>query len=225
MEFSIGSVSEYWFTADQIEGLISQTNTAPTVTRRMEDTGVIVGQGLNLFYSADNAVDTETHYGGLTRTVRLADGSALPAWLSYEDQTFTGTPSAADVGELRIVIESSDADGLSVADEFTIVVGAGLVFGNNNNNVYSGTSAANIYFGRNGNDTLNGNGGNDQLYGGLGNDTISGGDGDDILVGGAGADTLIGGLGSNIYRLDPEDGADVHAMSVRISLMPVTDFA
>ncbi|SMC92330.1 VCBS repeat-containing protein [Fulvimarina manganoxydans] len=60
----------------------------------------------------------------LSLKASLADGSALPAWLSFDADTgvFAGIPSNDDVGSLEIVITASDPHGASASQivNFTV---------------------------------------------------------------------------------------------------------
>ncbi|MGQ0545574.1 MAG: putative Ig domain-containing protein, partial [Betaproteobacteria bacterium] len=60
----------------------------------------------------------------LAYTASLADGSELPAWLSFDagTRTFSGTPAQADVGPIGVRVTATDGEGLSAGDEFTITV-------------------------------------------------------------------------------------------------------
>lgn len=70
----------------------------------------------------------------LTLTATLADGSPLPAWLtfsgglgSYDNGApglgqFSGTPANADVGALAVRVTAVDAQGLATSDEFVLTV-------------------------------------------------------------------------------------------------------
>ena len=52
----------------------------------------------------------------------LADGSALPDWLSFDasTRTFSGTPENGDVGSLDVRVTATDPHGSSVDDTFTL---------------------------------------------------------------------------------------------------------
>ena len=67
-------------------------------------------------------VDTEN----LVVTATLADGSALPTWLSFNDATlsFSGTPGSSDLAALSILVTASDELGGSVYDSFDLTVAA-----------------------------------------------------------------------------------------------------
>ena len=60
----------------------------------------------------------------LTYTATAADGSALPAWLTFNaaTRTFSGTPAAANVGTLGVKVSATDLGGLAASETFNIVV-------------------------------------------------------------------------------------------------------
>ncbi len=60
----------------------------------------------------------------LTYSVRRADGSALPAWLSFNPATRTlaGTPDDADVGALNLRIRATDRFGLAAEQALAVTV-------------------------------------------------------------------------------------------------------
>ncbi|MBW4497535.1 MAG: putative Ig domain-containing protein, partial [Oscillatoria princeps RMCB-10] len=72
----------------------------------------------NTFLDAD-AGDT------LTYLATLEDGTALPAWLTFDPATgtFTGTPTSADADSLDITVTATDAAGESASDTFALGVG------------------------------------------------------------------------------------------------------
>ena len=57
----------------------------------------------------------------LTLTARLADGTALPAWLLFDGTRFTGTPPADFHGALDIEVIASDG-ALAASDVFRLTV-------------------------------------------------------------------------------------------------------
>ncbi|OYD92880.1 hypothetical protein CDG76_19380 [Nostoc sp. 'Peltigera membranacea cyanobiont' 210A] len=57
----------------------------------------------------------------LTYTATLADGSALPAWLTFNGNTFSGTPTNNNVGSLNIKVTASDGTA-TVSDVFALTV-------------------------------------------------------------------------------------------------------
>ena len=62
----------------------------------------------------------------LTYSIRLVNGEALPAWLSFDAATgtFSGTPDAAAVGNLSVQVTATDTGGLSVSQTLNLVIDA-----------------------------------------------------------------------------------------------------
>ncbi len=60
----------------------------------------------------------------LTHVVTLANGSPLPAWMTFNPLTgmLTGTPAAANLGVVEIKVVATDKAGASVQDQFLVVV-------------------------------------------------------------------------------------------------------
>ncbi|HEX8525763.1 M10 family metallopeptidase C-terminal domain-containing protein, partial [Allosphingosinicella sp.] len=167
----------------------------------------------------------------------LADGSPLPAWLSFDAaaRTFRATPPVAAIGATLAVLVTANDGSASVSDEFLIGVtqspGAD-VQGTAGDDLLEGTFRNEVMTGIGGGDVLRGSPGADRLDGGAGVDladysaspqavTIDlstrsglGGDaeGDELisierLTGSAFSDRLIGGVDAD--RFDGGAGADV----------------
>jgi Ca2+-binding RTX toxin-like protein len=117
----------------------------------------------------------------LAYSATLADGSTLPAWLSFNSatRTFSGTPPLAAVGTvLQVKVTATDnfpGDPLSqVSDVFalTIVLAPGAdVNGTANADTMNGTFRSERMFGLDGDDILRGSIRGDLMDGGNGNDT------------------------------------------------------
>jgi Ca2+-binding RTX toxin-like protein len=115
----------------------------------------------------------------------LADGSTLPAWLSFDATTrsFSGTPANGDAGMLELNVTATDLAGASASQNFMLTVDAEL-----------GVS-------------LIGTSGDDELVGTSLNDTLDGDAGDDFLQGGNGRDVyLIGPGGGYDLIYERQDG-------------------
>ncbi|NJD07806.1 MAG: hypothetical protein FIA97_15120 [Methylococcaceae bacterium] len=67
----------------------------------------------------------DSFWDSITYSARLADGSALPAWLHLDalNCSFTGTPAASDLGNLDIVVTGTDGYGASASFHLTLNVG------------------------------------------------------------------------------------------------------
>ncbi len=125
----------------------------------------------------------------------LADGSALPEWLSFDPVSgrFSGIPRLEQAGVLELEVTAADAIGLHASDRFLL----GIV---------NTSEPATLIVGGPENDVLEGSPGVDVMHGGAGADELAGGDGGDIIEGAQGADLLLGQGGDD--RLSGGSGDD-----------------
>jgi Ca2+-binding RTX toxin-like protein len=178
---------------------VHNTNDAPILVAGLSDQAVTVGTTLNFALPVGAFSDVDAG-DVLSYGATLANGDALPSWLSFDSttKTFTGQPTLSNSGSIEVKVLVSDAAGAQVSDNFIILVNNSFnnIRGNATNNRLSGTAKADYIQGFDGDDLLYGLGGNDYLDGGAGND---------YLEGGAGADTLVGGAGNDTYFLIDND--------------------
>ncbi len=179
--------------------MIAGTNDAPVVSAALLAQSVTQGQAFAYTLPSNSFTDVDAG-DLLTFTATLADGSALPAWLTFNAATrgFSGTPGANSVGSLNVVVTAADIAGLSASSNFTLAVNGPVFNGTTGNDVLTGT----VY-----DDTLNGLGGSDSMGGGAGNDTYIVDNTGDVVTEGAnaGADTVRSSvtytLGANVENL------------------------
>ncbi|HKY01944.1 MAG TPA: putative Ig domain-containing protein, partial [Burkholderiales bacterium] len=161
----------------------------------------------------------------LTYSATMADGSALPTWLSFNPATrsfFGNVPNTA-AGLLELRITATDLGGLSVNEEFSADI-ANHIVGTSSANTLSGTEFRDLMEGLAGNDTYVVNGTDDVVLeqSGQGADTIqssvsfelganvenltltgssntnaTGNSGNNILTGNSGNNWLDGGIGND----------------------------
>ena len=163
----------------------SPTNQAPVLATPLLDQNATENTPFSYAVPATSFTDPDND--SLSYTATLADGSALPAWLSFNatNLTFTGTPTSTASGNYNVLVKATDPAGASVSDSFALVVA---------------DAPANTITGTNNAETLNGTAGADLILGLGGNDTIKAGTGADIVDGGAGRDSLYGGDGADTFR-------------------------
>jgi len=198
---------------DIFDIVVNNTNDAPIVNNAIADDSATVDSSFSMILASN--VFTDVDGDALSLSATLADGSALPAWLSFDanTKTFSGTPIAGNEGIVSVKVTADDGNGGTVDDIFDINVQAAAPA----MNVINGTSASETINGTAGDDSINGdlgddwintNGGNDQVYGGDGKDTvigangaelIYGNDGDDYLASEGGNDTIYGGAGNDFF--------------------------
>ena len=118
IEFDGGAI---WNPTYVESAVASSSNNAPTVANAIVDQSVNEDQlwsfqvPLNTFDDSDG--DT------LSLSSMLADGSALPSWLSFDETTgtFSGTPPANFNGAIELAVTASDGQAI-VTDTFTLSI-------------------------------------------------------------------------------------------------------
>lgn len=163
------------FVTKSIDLTISQlANNAPVANSLIDS---VSGKFGNLFtYTIPEDVFIDEDNDILTYSATLSDGSALPDWLIFnqETKTFTGTPPLGIADTLSILLIASDAE-LSASQTFNLDILSNVITGTSNN------------------DTIHATSDNDEIYGG---------EGDDQIIGGAGADIIYGGRGNDVARYE-----------------------
>ena len=184
IQFMLWGTDNYGYSAGELVTLNIAPNHAPVLSVALADQAVANGL---LNYTVSETAFADTDVGDvLSYSATLADGSALPDWLSFDPVAMAFSGSPISMGTTSVRVTATDAGNLSASDVFDIVVTA-------QNITINGTA---------GNDTLDGGLANDTLNGLAGNDMLNGIAGDDVLNGGADADTMRGGLGNDTYVVD-----------------------
>ena len=91
---------------------VTGTNDGPVVSSSLADQSATEDASLSYQIPAGSFDDLDTS-DTLTYTATLADGSALPGWLSFDasTRTFSGTPENGDVGSLDVRVTATDPHG------------------------------------------------------------------------------------------------------------------
>ena len=189
---------------------IGAPNRAPVLSVPLADQAA--AQGATFTYTVPASAFTDPDSGDtLSYSATLADGSALPSWLTFNAATraFSGTPSL--LGTVSVKVTAKDTGNLIASDIFDLVVSV-------QNLTLNGTSGVDTLNGGAGNDTLSGLAGNDTLNGGAGNDTLNGGTGNDTMVGGTGDDTYVVDSASDVVTEAANEGTDLVQSSVTYTL-------
>ena len=102
---------------------VQNVNDAPTVAAPLADQMVQEDAPFNIQVLTNTFADQDAG-DVLTYSASLANGNALPSWLSFNStpRTLTGTPDDAQVGTLDLRVTATDAGALSVSDTFTLTV-------------------------------------------------------------------------------------------------------
>lgn|GEM_PF-5508421 len=99
---------------------VTNVNDAPTVSTPISDTSVDEDSALS-FDIKSNFQDIDAN-DSLSYTATLANGSALPTWISFANGVFTGTPTNDDLGILNITVTATDGSSAAISDTFTLTV-------------------------------------------------------------------------------------------------------
>ena len=102
---------------------VANTNDAPVASVTIADQSTDEDAGFSFTVPASSFTDVDVG-DSLTLSATLADGSPLPAWLSFDPGTnsFSGTPLNDDVGSLTIRVTATDTSGATAAQDFTVTV-------------------------------------------------------------------------------------------------------
>ncbi|RJG40395.1 DUF4082 domain-containing protein [Mesorhizobium sp. DCY119] len=99
---------------------IHGANDAPVLAAQTSNQNATVGTAFSLVLPGTTFTDVDSG-DSLSYTATAADGSALPAWLSFNatTRTFSGTPTAA--GTSGIKVTATDVAGLAASETFNII--------------------------------------------------------------------------------------------------------
>lgn len=210
LQFILWGTDNYNYSAGEYVNMtIGAPNRTPTLVTALADQAA--AQGANFSYTVPSGAFTDPDGDTLAYSATLADGTALPSWLTFNasTRTFSGTPSA--LGTVSVKVTAKDGGNLSATDIFDITVSV-------QNLTLNGTTGNDTLTGGAGNDTLNGQAGNDTLNGGAGNDTLNGGTGNDTMVGGLGDDTYVVDSATDVVTEAANEGTDLVQSSVTYTL-------
>jgi trimeric autotransporter adhesin len=110
-------------TASLVSLLGGSVNQAPTVVTPLADQTVLEDASLSIQTPTSTFVDQDAH-DVLAYSASLADGTALPTWLTFDSvtHTFGGIPTNSEVGTLHLAVTATDSGGLSATSSFTLTV-------------------------------------------------------------------------------------------------------
>ncbi|MBK9160736.1 MAG: tandem-95 repeat protein [Nitrosomonadales bacterium] len=104
-----------------VEVTIAGANDAPVVASPVAGQQTNEDAPFSFIVPADTFTDIDNG-DVLSYSATLADGTALPSWLSFDaaTQTFSGVPTNADVGSLNVLVTATDTGGLSASSAFNL---------------------------------------------------------------------------------------------------------
>lgn len=176
---------------------IQGTNDAPVLLRPVVDvalnaTGQAIRVGQAFSFAADLTAFADPDGTPLGYGAQLATGGPLPAWLTFNGTSFSGTPPTGANGTLDIRLLANDG-GTVISDVFTLTIAPAINVPYDA--VITAPAAGGVVNGTAGRDQIIGGAGKDNFFDLAGNDDVYGGAGDDNFNAGAGADLYDGGAG------------------------------
>lgn len=205
---------------------VNNVNRAPTVSGSLNTQTLSVGRNWQIKLPTSRLFKDEDKGDTLSYRVEMANGSALPNWISFDANTQILSVKPTETGNIGLKLIASDSHNESAFTPINLQInpnpsqtaptptpttpttqvginkaggwGDDTLTGTALNDVLDGGSGNDTLHGEDGNDTLKGSFGRDTLYGGNGNDVLDGGNDNDILQGGNGNDVLDGGFGDDV---------------------------
>ncbi len=95
---------------------VAPVNDTPEVNQGLADQNAIEGVAFN--YSVPETTFSDIEGDALTLEVT----SELPAWVSFDGVTLSGTPAQGDVGGFNVTVQATDTSGSSVEETFALFV-------------------------------------------------------------------------------------------------------
>jgi hypothetical protein len=150
-------------------------NTPPLIAVPLADQKATEDHAFSFMVPPDTFHDADAG-DTITYSAKLADGSPLPAWLTFDaaTQTFSGTPANTASGLWNIRVTASDSSGASASDDFVLdvanhVVGTPVfdfLMDTAGRDVLEGLAGDDFYLINNAGDTIaeNANEGSDTVY-------------------------------------------------------------
>jgi Ca2+-binding RTX toxin-like protein len=185
-------------------------NHAPLLAQPLQDQQA--EEGAEWTFSVPSTAFIDADAGDtLTYSARMADGSALPQWLTFdaETRTFSGTPGLQDLGVIEVNVSVMDGAADTVKDSFALTVVRAP------NLTIAGTAGDDVLFGRAGDDAIDGLAGADAMSGGRGDDSyFVDNAGDVVIEDSAGGVDIVHArvtysLGPNVENLVLDGGSDL----------------
>ncbi|MEN3109662.1 calcium-binding protein [Uliginosibacterium paludis] len=103
----------------------ASNNHSPTVNSYLPTLQAKAGSAFNYTIAANTITDPDV-WDSITYSVKMADGSAVPAWLTFDaaTRTLSGTPGASNVGSLQFILWGTDNYGYSAGEYVNMTIGA-----------------------------------------------------------------------------------------------------
>ena len=123
VEFASGAVWDQTMIQTMVDR--ATNNRAPTVSASVPTLQARAGSTFGYTVAAGTITDPDP-WDAITYSVRMPNGSAVPAWLSFDpvSRVLSGTPATGDIGSFQFVLWGTDNYGYSAGTYVNMNVGA-----------------------------------------------------------------------------------------------------
>lgn len=123
VEFASGAVWDQTMIQTMVDR--ATNNRAPTVSASVPTLQARAGSTFGYTVAAGTITDPDP-WDAITYSVRMPNGSAVPAWLSFDpvSRVLSGTPTTGDIGSFQFVLWGTDNYGYSAGTYVNMNVGA-----------------------------------------------------------------------------------------------------
>ncbi|MDP1862715.1 MAG: calcium-binding protein [Thiobacillus sp.] len=103
----------------------ANNNSAPTINSYLPTLQARADSTFSYTVAANTITDPDP-WDSITYSAKMANGAALPSWLSFDSvtRTFSGTPTAGNVGSLQFVLWGTDNYNYSAGQYVNLTVGS-----------------------------------------------------------------------------------------------------
>ncbi|MFM2275239.1 MAG: hypothetical protein RL211_1111, partial [Pseudomonadota bacterium] len=123
VEFANGTVWDQTMIQTVVDR--ANNNHAPTVNVFLPTLQAKAGSVFNYTVAANTIIDSDV-WDSITYSIKMADGSAVPTWLTFDatTRTMSGTPAAGNIGTLQFILWGTDNYNYSAGEYVNITIGA-----------------------------------------------------------------------------------------------------
>lgn len=123
VEFANGTVWDQTMIQTVVDR--ANNNHAPTVNVFLPTLQAKAGSAFNYTVAANTIIDSDV-WDSITYSIKMADGSAVPTWLTFDaaTRTMSGTPAAGNIGTLQFILWGTDNYNYSAGEYVNMTIGA-----------------------------------------------------------------------------------------------------
>ena len=121
--FAVGLGNTSFLIEADFQITVNPVNDVPVLANAIADQTASQDSEFSFVIALDTFIDADLS-DSLSYSATLANGEALPGWLTFDSssQTFTGTPDASHIGPLDIKVTATDTANATAEDQFSLTI-------------------------------------------------------------------------------------------------------